>query len=197
MLEVRLTGCGPGSIGTYLGAIGVLRLVSEQADPEAVGWWEEDCFVLVSRLSEEDLISFFAERYAPTPIIAPWNKDSEFYRGRKYLELVAGSSDPRLNAYREAVATAQKVLDEFGWHDAPGKGEEKGRFVVALRSRLPESSLRWLDAVGVLAGEDQRWAPLFAGGGAAGRAFTPTSGNCIAISVPPPGSSVTTSAPRF
>ncbi len=180
MPEVRLTGCSPGSVGTYLAAIGVLRLISEQADPEAVGRWEDDCFVLLSRLSEEDLISFFAERYVPTPVIAPWNKDSGFYRGSSPLDPLVRSTDVRLVAYRDAIAAARTVLGEFGWRDAPGKDDEKARFVAELRSRLPEPCIRWLDAVGILAGDDPRWAPLFIAGGADGRTeFTGIFARCL------------------
>lgn len=180
MAEVRLTGCSPDSVGTYLGAIGVLRLVGEQADPEALGWWEEDCFVLASRLSEEDLSAFFTERYAPTPIIAPWNKDSGFYRRVGPLDPLVRSADPRLAAYQGVIAGARTVLDEFGWHDAPGKDEEKAHFVTALRSRLPEPFVRWMDAVGALASEDPSWAPLFVAGGADGRTeFTSIFARCI------------------
>lgn len=180
MPEVRLTGCGSGSVGTYLAAIGTLRLVSEQADPEALGWWEEDRFVLGSRLSEEDLISFFAERYVPTPIIAPWNKDSGFYRGSSPLEPLVGSTDVRLAPYRDAIAAARAVLREFGWRDAPGKDEEKVRFLAELRSRLPDPCVRWLDAVGILAGDDSRWAPLFIAGGVDGRTeFTAIFARCL------------------
>ncbi len=180
MPEVLLTGCRPGSVGTYLGAIGVLRLVAEQADPGALGWWEEERFVLVSRLSEADLISFFTEQYAPTPIIAPWNKDSGFYRGNSPLDPLVRSTDVRLAAYRDAIATARTVLGEFGWRDAPGKDDEKVRFVAVLRSRLPEPCVRWLDAVGILAGDDPRWAPLFIAGGADGRTeFTGIFARCL------------------
>lgn len=47
---VELTGCTPEPLMNYLKALGVLRLVSEQADPEARGYWRGDRFVLESRL---------------------------------------------------------------------------------------------------------------------------------------------------
>ncbi len=73
------------------------------------------------------------------------------------------------------------MLNEFGWQGAPGKDEEKARFVAALRSRLPDACVRWLDAVGILAGEDPKWAPLFAAGGADGRTeFTGIFARCVA-----------------
>lgn len=37
----RLDGCAPTPLAHYLKALGVLRLVAEQLDPQARGWWEE------------------------------------------------------------------------------------------------------------------------------------------------------------
>ena len=79
MPEVILEGCTPEPLMSYLKALGVLRLVSEQADPEARACWRNDVFVLRSRLDREDLIDFFLHRYQPTPIIAPWAGGSGFF----------------------------------------------------------------------------------------------------------------------
>ncbi len=36
---VELTGCIPIPLSHYLKALGILRLVSEQVDTDAKGWW--------------------------------------------------------------------------------------------------------------------------------------------------------------
>jgi len=59
MILHRLDGCSPIPLASYLKALGILRLVSEQADPEARAWWEGDRFLLASHLDEPELIEFF------------------------------------------------------------------------------------------------------------------------------------------
>jgi len=63
--ELALPGCSPTPLAHYLKALGVLRLVAEQADPEARGWWQDDIFHLTSTLDVDALTSFFLFRYTP------------------------------------------------------------------------------------------------------------------------------------
>ncbi len=74
-----LKGCSPAPLANYLKALGILRLVGEQADPQARGWWDGEHFRLLTKLSKEELETFFLERYEPTPLLSPWNKGSGFY----------------------------------------------------------------------------------------------------------------------
>jgi CRISPR-associated protein Csx17 len=166
---VTLAGCRPEPLASYLKALGVLRLVAEQKDPEALGWWRDEQFVLASAFSAEELVRFFAEEYRPTPIVAPWNKDSGFYKRDSVVGRIEGSQDPRLSEFRQVIAVAREALEDLGWTKEPGKGEEKAVLVAALRSRLPEGSVRWLDTIAALAGDVPTWAPLFVAGGVDGR----------------------------
>ncbi len=63
MPDLQLAGCRPEPLAYYLKALGILRLVSEQADPEARGWWADDEFRLRTKLSREELEKFFFEKY--------------------------------------------------------------------------------------------------------------------------------------
>ncbi len=103
LLELR--GCTAEPLGAYLKALGVLRLVSEQADARARGWWDGSRFSLQSRLDEEGLVRFFADDYRPTPIVAPWNAASGFYPGdrRDGIDAIATSTSPRFAPYRSAI----------------------------------------------------------------------------------------------
>ncbi|MDE0441141.1 MAG: type I-U CRISPR-associated protein Csx17, partial [Gammaproteobacteria bacterium] len=76
----QLDGCAPVPLAHYLKALGILRLVAEQADGEARGWWDGDGFRLGSRLAIDEVQSFFMERYSPTPMLAPWNGASGFFK---------------------------------------------------------------------------------------------------------------------
>lgn len=168
MHEVQLAGCRPDPLAAYLKAVGILRLVATQEDPEALGWWRDDAFVLRSKLSADELVRFLEERYRPTPVLAPWNKDSGFYRAGTVVDAVETSTDDRLEPFRRAICVARAVLAEFGWRDAPGKDAEKAEFVATLRSRLPDDAARWLDVVAAI-GDGVTWAPLFVAGGVDGR----------------------------
>ena len=68
---IILKGCSPAPLANYLKALGILRLVGEQADKQARGWWEGEYFYLLTRLSKEELEAFFLERYEPTPLLSP------------------------------------------------------------------------------------------------------------------------------
>jgi CRISPR-associated protein Csx17 len=78
VFDVELTGCRPEPLASYLKALGVLRLVAEQKDKNAAGYWRGDHFVLRSSLDADVLVAFFENEWRPTPIVAPWNGGSGF-----------------------------------------------------------------------------------------------------------------------
>lgn len=78
---LQLDGCRPTPLASYLKALGILRLVAEQADPAARGFWRAERFHLKTVLDRDALCCFFLEDYAPTPIIAPWNGRAGFLEG--------------------------------------------------------------------------------------------------------------------
>lgn len=75
----ELAGLKPDALATYLAALGVLRLLSEQKDANVRAFWRNEHFVLVSELDWEAVERYFLEDYAPTPILAPWNMESGFF----------------------------------------------------------------------------------------------------------------------
>ena len=114
----HLDGCAPVPLAHYLKALGILRLVAEQLDPEARGWWEGDRFLLASHKDEEELLAFFLNRYAPTAIVSPWNKGSGFfYANDPGLAPVEGSTAPRLARIRGGIDAARKMLDAMSAAD--------------------------------------------------------------------------------
>ena len=174
MNVIRLGGCVLEPLGSYLKALSVLRLVSEQADGSMRGWWERGNFCVETELDAGGLVAFFLERYAPTPIISPWNGGSGFYpKDRKVgIDAIAGSTGERFEAYREAIKRSREI---------PGVGAEKGAskaedderrraIQLACRNRLPDGSVEWLDAaVGISAGDERTFAPILGTGGNEGR----------------------------
>jgi CRISPR-associated protein Csx17 len=118
MIVHKLDGCAPTPLAHYLKALGVLRLVSEQADPDARGWWKEERFLLATHLDENQLIRFFLERYEPTPLVAPWNKGSGFFNSNdRGLTPVEQSSARRFEKLREGIEASRAMLGELAAAD--------------------------------------------------------------------------------
>jgi len=89
----------------YLRALAVLRLVSEQADSSARGWWRGNTFCLESKFDEAGLVRFFLDEYTPTPIVAPWNGGSGFSEGDRTdgIEAILSSGSPRFSEYATTI----------------------------------------------------------------------------------------------
>ncbi len=109
-----LDGCAPTPLAHYLKALGILRLVAEQADPGVRGWWERDRFRLMTRLDGDELLRFFLEQYEPTPLVAPWNKGSGFfYKNDPGITPVEVSHARRFARLRDGIEAARSLLDEL------------------------------------------------------------------------------------
>jgi CRISPR-associated protein Csx17 len=170
MVDVVLTGCRPEPLASYLKALGVLRLVAEQKDPDAQGFWRGEHFVLRSNLNMEALEAFFVEEWTPTPIIAPWNGGSGFYQkdNKDGIAAMTSAAEPRFSRYQVAIGIATKLIVARGWTERP-EGDEKAWLLSALRAQLPDEALAWIDAAVVLGEEKPLFPPLLGTGGNDGR----------------------------
>ncbi len=168
---VELPGCTPEPLMSYLKALGVLRLVSEQADPQALGYWSQDRFVLESKLSRDELVDFFLKDYAPTPILGPWAGGSGFFGkdNRKAVQSIEKSSSDRLADYRKAIGKVQDILKAEGLDEKPDNKDAKAKLLRRYRREMPDAFVSWMDAAMVLGEDDERFAPLLGTGGNDGR----------------------------
>lgn len=111
--DVELPGCTPEPLMAYLKALGILRLVSEQKDNSARGWWKNDVFWLRSTLDRDALVKFFLKEYKPTPIFSPWNGDggflSETGTSVSTVKAIRESSNPRLKPIRDAITEVEQI----------------------------------------------------------------------------------------
>ncbi len=168
MTTLALAGCRPEPIGSYLKALGLLRLVAMQVDSSATGWWEGDTFRLDSALDTNGLIDFLGNDYRPTPVLSPWNNDSGFKEARSKattaLLAVEASDDPRFETYRDAIAVVRELLRLPAWGQ-----RSKVEQATLLRNRLPEAALEWLDAAIVLRPSSPAFPALLGTGGNFGR----------------------------
>ena len=105
-----LRGCAPRPLSAYLRALGVLRVVAEQADSEARGYWRNEAFVLVTRLDEAALVDFFLREWRPSPFVSPWNKASGLLGDDpKGVGPIERSVAPRFEPLREGICAAKKL----------------------------------------------------------------------------------------
>ncbi len=110
----------------YLKALGILRLVGEQKDSRARGYWRDGVFILCSDLDADALAHYLCEEYQPTPFVAPWNAGSGFFlkwderrkcfksrEAAENLERIRTSTAQRLNAFRAAIDCVKRNLVRF------------------------------------------------------------------------------------
>jgi len=114
----HLTGCAPAPLAHYLKALGILRIVAEQMDPQARGFWRDEHFCILTTLDREKLEAFFLNDYSPTPFVSPWNKGSGFFSPDDALKLVERSTAGRFECFRQGIAAARKPLSELAVADA-------------------------------------------------------------------------------
>lgn len=165
MADLALPGCTPEPLMNYLKALGAFRLVAEQADHKARLAWVGGIAHIDSALNRDDLVSFFLEKYQPTPILAPWNGGSGFYGGGSApLDAIAKSGTGRLETYRHAI----KRIRSFVPKEKP-KGDEKDSLLIQCRSELADNIVPWLDVCFVLGEERPSFFPLLGTGGNDGR----------------------------
>ena len=177
--SLTLGGCAPTPLASYLKAIGVLRLISSDAnhvsgraaDPKARGWWGNERFHLKTVLDHDTLCRFFLEEYAPSPIIAPWNGGSGFYPDDNkdgFGPLASENIAKRFLPMAKTIGVASHVAARQELTKQP-EGAAKIEFVAALRAEVPDDALGWIDAALALSGDDLAFPKLLGSGGNDGR----------------------------
>ena len=156
MIHVHaMAGCTPTPLAHYLKALGILRLVSEQVDDTARGFWKDECFHLVTKLDRPALLTFFLQQYSPTPAFNPWGGRSGYYSGsseksaREALHEIERTSDHRFSAFRESIAAVRACI-------GPAKPEthvDTQRMVMNIRASVPKVAVDWLDACTAVLGD--------------------------------------------
>jgi len=150
---------------SYLKALGIFRLVAEQADKKARLSWRGGVAALQSLLGRNELESFFLEQYRPTPIVAPWNGGSGFYDGgAEPLQAIEDSDIVRLESYRRTIGLVRSFVPT-----AKPKDDDKESLLIRCRAQLDDDIVPWLDVCFVLSENGPRFFPLLGTGGNDGR----------------------------
>ncbi len=170
----ELPGLRPEPLASYLAGLGLIRVLAEQADPDATAAWTEKGLVVTTVVP--DIAAWLTEQYEPTPVLSPWNNGSGFgpkdKEPKRALDSIRAHPSPRLGPLREAIPLAEKAAAtarQHGWLTDSQKPGDKGRAVQEWRNWCPEKLLPWIDAAVVLAGEDEFYPPLLGTGGNDGR----------------------------
>ena len=177
--SMTLDGCAPTPLASYLKALGVLRLISsdanhvdgQAADPKARGWWKDERFHIRTTLDRAALCRFFLDDYAPSPIIAPWNGGSGFYPNDNkdgFGPLAAETVAKRFRRFAEAIRIASHAVNRHALAKPP-KDYAKLELVSTLRAEYPDRTLDWLDAAVSLSGSGLAYPSLLGTGGNDGR----------------------------
>lgn len=176
--DLDLSGCTPEPLMAYLKALGILRLVSEQKDAAARGWWKNDVFWLRSTLDRNALEAFFQAEYRPTPIVVPWSGGDFFSvswqaqahkfgktpTSSKAIEAILAIETDRFEPYRRGLWACKAALDRCGIDAKEKMGKQKWAFIQDLRANCDEPRIiEWIDAAAV--GTVERFAALLGSGG--------------------------------
>src|SRR5579883_1594066 len=170
MSIINFNGCAPIPLAHYLKALGIFRLVSEQADAGIKASWEQDRFVLRTSFTPDTLVNFFCRDYQPSPVLAPWNGGSGFFPkdNSEAIAAIEKSVVPRFALYRESILAARSALQVLGLKAKP-EGDTKSLLLQSCRNAFPDGALGWLDAVFVLSQNGAKFPPLLGTGGNDGR----------------------------
>lgn len=187
--DVELSGCTPEPLMAYLKALGIFRLISEQPDQGARGWWRGDVFWLRSTLDRDALVKFFLQEYKPTPIVVPWSggdffavnwnpkqsKHKKTPTASSVVESLLTTSSERFQQYRDALVSCKEAMAACGMDTSHTSQKDalkrrkkefekiKWKFIERLRATCPVDALEWIDAASVTGVE--AFAPLLGSGG--------------------------------
>lgn len=170
----HLTGCSPAPLAHYLKALGILRLVAEQKDPTARGWWKDEAFHIATTLDRAGLEDFFLHEYQPTPMFNPWGARSGYYPGssekssRTALKKIESSSSKRFEPFQTAIKVIRTILAEQFANKKPEDDSEKERLVRLIRQSVDAKASAWVDTCVTCLAEGTAYPAIFGTGASEG-----------------------------
>ncbi|MER5339604.1 type I-U CRISPR-associated protein Csx17 [Streptomyces mirabilis] len=178
-IQIPLRGLRATTLGGYLSALGLLRILATQHDTTTRLRWADDLPVLTSASSIDELATWLTISYQPSPIVSPWNAGAGFAGNGKSVEAeravaqIENSHDPRLAVLQEAITAGREVVAEGrarGWAGESLWAKQHKQSVISLcRNTFPDEALPWIDVAAVLSGPEVHFNPVAGTGGNFGR----------------------------
>lgn len=140
-------------LASYLSALGLLKVIGQQLDAAAQGYWRQGHFHLITRHSPEVIADFFANDYRPSPCLTPWNKIKG--GGKGYLDgevpaAVAQLQGERFAELQRIAAVAARVMPPFVRAGRVEKEEKIQAFAALDRQAQSDAFSAWLSICAVL-----------------------------------------------
>jgi CRISPR-associated protein Csx17 len=172
MNSIRLSGCHPEPLLSYLKALGVFRLVAEQVDPDARAAWKDDAFMLYTSVDVDELIRFFNLQYEPTPIVVPWSGDDFFVAkgakaeknakktpaGASVIAAFLDATTPRLQNYRLTINEINTTMERLGLVRVKATTDKDGKSKAA-QLQIPGKTLTSQQCKNLLTANLRAWLP--------------------------------------
>ncbi|MCL4326608.1 MAG: type I-U CRISPR-associated protein Csx17 [Candidatus Thermoplasmatota archaeon] len=168
-MKFQLLGCKTEPFGSYLKALGILRLLGGHLDVKG-GWCKDDIFYIDTtgtsldaisiEMVKDNIIQFFLKKYKPTPIVSPWTRGSGFYPkdNKKWIGMILNTTEERFDLYKKTITEIQNWKDIKFKEKKGSKNEEdknnddtndkelKPQIVLKCRNELDEKLVEWIDA---------------------------------------------------
>ncbi len=159
----RLKGISDRPMGSYLAALGIMRVIERHVDEKAEFYWQgSDFYISTNDVPESELIERLLASYEAMVAFNPWNKSSGIEINKKTGTLsyvgsiaqIANSKSRRTQKIRELLPEFWQLIDEYKIQGAnfsyPEKAE-KLSFMQQCISRITHPAWRkWADATVIL-----------------------------------------------
>ncbi|QTI68154.1 type I-G CRISPR-associated protein Cas8g1/Csx17 [Gordonia polyisoprenivorans] len=168
MTEHRFVAARGRNLQRSLAALGLVRVLAEQRDPDLRSRVDGDDLVIDTTV--EDIARWLVDEYRPRPVLSPWNGGSGFGekdRNQRAIldDLINFSDRDRVSVLRGAVGVVDRLLEH-----GRAEGWDKRDLIREIGNTCPDEMLPWLrSAVVVLGNDDLAFPPLLGSGGNDGR----------------------------
>ncbi|OPX14035.1 type I-U CRISPR-associated protein Csx17 [Gordonia sp. i37] len=168
MTEHRFVAARGRNLQRSLAALGLVRVLAEQRDPDLRSRVDGDDLVIDTTV--DDIARWLVDEYRPRPVLSPWNGGSGFGekdRNQRAIldDLINFSDRDRVSVLRAAVGVVDRLLEH-----GRAEGGDKRDLIREIGNRCPDEMLPWLrSAVVVLGNDDLAFPPLLGSGGNDGR----------------------------
>jgi CRISPR-associated protein Csx17 len=158
----QLKGISDRPMGSYLAALGLMRIIERHVDDAAQFYWQGMGFYINTKVPESELIELLLAKYEATIAFNPWNKSSGIKIDKKTGELsyvgsiaqIANSDSWRTKKIRELLPEFKDLIDEFkiqGTTFSYPEKLEKLAFIGQCHSRIKNQHWQeWLDSTVIL-----------------------------------------------